>query len=105
MIEKPKKINYVTFDSTLLFIAVFLDRAIGCGNNLAITTVHTLYIDIVNLVLYSKREKKECFEEVVTSRNIRRLKYSVENQFAELEDSNLFKFKFYMLDHIVEYKY
>lgn len=95
--------DYAAVDTVFPFIAAFLDRAIGCADNPALTTVHTLYSDIVNQLLYTKPERKlHGNENVVTSETIRRLKMVAKNLFEDLEDFNLFTLKFHMLDHIAE---
>lgn len=63
--------GYAAVDTSSLFISVFLDRAISCEYNSALTTVHTLYSDIDKKILYTKPEKeKRSIEEVVTTAKI-----------------------------------
>lgn len=63
--------DYVAVETVFPFIASFLDRAIGCGDNPALTTVYTLYPDIVNQLLFTELERiQQRNEEVVTSGNI-----------------------------------
>lgn len=73
---------YAAVDIVFLFIGAFLDHAIFCRDDAAVTTVPTLYLDIVNELLFTKPEReKQHITEVVTSENIRRLKMLAKNLF------------------------
>lgn len=60
--------DYGAAEIGILFVANFFDLAIGCGDNLSLSTVHTLYWDIVYHPLYTKFERAmQRVGEVVTS--------------------------------------
>lgn len=87
--------DYAVVNTVFHFIFAVLDRAVGCGDNQALTNVVTLYIEIVYQLPYTnpEREKPHIWGGV-TSENIRRLKILANNLFEEFEDFNL--------DHITE---
>lgn len=51
--------DYVTVDTLFPFVAVSLDRAIVSADNPALTTFHTLYSDVVNLLLHTEPEREK----------------------------------------------
>lgn len=103
MKEMLKGKNYATVDTFFHFIAAFRDRAIGCGDSQALTTLPKVYWAIANWLLNTKRKKGlQWTREVVTCENVWWLKILAKNPCEELADLKLFKLKFYMPDRFVE---
>lgn len=87
--------NYAAVDIDFLFLAAFLNHAIGCRDIPALTKVHLLYWDIVNQLLFTKsRGENQCFGDGFISEDIRRLNILAKHLFEELKHFNLFTFEF-----------
>lgn len=72
--------DYAVIYTVFPFIAALLDHVIGCGHYLASATVHKLYTEIANQLLYTKHERgNRRIGEVFISKNIRRLKMLPKN--------------------------
>lgn len=70
------------------FIAAFQDLPICCGDRPALTTVPRLHSYIFILILYTKPKRaKQLLVEVVTSKNIQRLKMVAKNVLINWKSS------------------
>jgi len=95
--------DYHAIDTVFPFVAGFLDKATGFHNVAHLTTVHTLYSDLINHLLFNENNQDwPHSRESDISTIIKVFKSTASNLFGTLEDLNLFTLKFHNLDHIAE---
>lgn len=93
--------DYSNIDMVFPFIAAFLDRVLGYADNQQLTMIHSLYSDVVNMVMYNTPDWELQHENVNhLEQKVRMLKRSAKELFEHLEEVNLFTLKFHMLDHV-----
>lgn len=94
---------YCAVDAVVPFLTEFLDRSPGCSDKPVLTPINTLYLDIVNLLLFGSRELNWHHQCVLTLQQmIVALKCKEFSLYGDVEDVNLFTQKFHLLDHFAE---
>lgn len=95
--------DHAAVDAAFPVTDALQDHVISCGKNQALATIHTIYCDIDNQLLYREPDcNKKRIEQVFTREEIRRLKVLGNNLCEELEIRNLLRLKFHTLDLITE---
>lgn len=93
--------NYSAIDILFPFLALSINWATGFSASLRLTEVHTMYLQLVNALLF-KRDRVKFSERKISqvADSIPELKKCAVQIFGTVEEVSLFRLKFHILGHV-----